>query len=329
MGGGNRGYDDQQQGGYGGRGGGGMRGGRGGGGGSMGGGRGGAMGVGGGRGGGNMNNMGGGGRGGFQQGGRGGFQGGRGGGHMGGGHMGMPGRVGPGGNSGPVPGSVLLVYGLAPGKFTCDKLFNILCIYGNVCSIKILRTKEGGAMVNMQDPAACERAVMNLNNSYFFDSKLSVSFSKQDFVKIHPNPNELDDGTPSAKDYSNDRNNRFFSPDSVSKTRFSPPTKVIHFFNAPPSSKDEDLMDVFKKANTADPVRVRLFPVKPGARSAAGLVEFEGVAEACAALVLANHTILPNPSGRMPFSLKLSFSASPIIDKPGRGGGGDSRKDDK
>lgn len=81
-------------------------------------------------------------------------------------------------------------------------------------------------MVNMQDHAACERAVMNLNNSYFFNSKLSVSFSKQDFVKIHPNPNELDDGTPSAKDYSNNKNNRFFSPDSVNKTRFSPPTKV-------------------------------------------------------------------------------------------------------
>ena len=100
---------------------------------------------------------------------------------------------------------------------------NLLVLF---IQIKILRTKEGGAMVNMQDPAACERAVMNLNNSYFFDSKLSVSFSKQDFVKIHPNPSELDDGTPSAKDYSSDRNNRFFSPDSVSKTRFSPPTKV-------------------------------------------------------------------------------------------------------
>lgn len=72
-------------------------------------------------------------------------------------------------------------------------------------------------------------------------------------------------------------------------------TKVIHFFNAPPSSRDEDLMEVFKKSNTADPVRVRLFPVKPGARSAAGLVEFEGVAEASEAMVLANHTIIPNP----------------------------------
>lgn len=78
----------------------------------------------------------------------------------------------------------------------------------------------------MQDPAACERAVMNLNNSFFFNSKVSVSFSKQDFVKIHHSPNMLDDGTPSAKTYLHDKNNRFFSPDSIGKTRFSPPTKV-------------------------------------------------------------------------------------------------------
>jgi len=81
-------------------------------------------------------------------------------------------------------------------------------------------------MVNMQDHASCERAVMNLNNSFFFDSKLSVGFSKQDFVKIHPNPSELADGSPSAKEYTTDKNNRFFSPDSINKTRFSPPTKV-------------------------------------------------------------------------------------------------------
>ena len=62
--------------------------------------------------------------------------GGRGGGNMGrGGPMGMQGMGGPGGNNGPMPGSVLLVYGLAAGKFNCDKLFNILCIYGNVCSV--------------------------------------------------------------------------------------------------------------------------------------------------------------------------------------------------
>ena len=70
---------------------------------------------------------------------------------------------------------------------------------------------------------------------------------------------------------------------------------MINFFNAPPSDEKEDLMELFKKANTSDPVRVLLNPVKPEAGSVSGLVEFESVAEASAALVLANHTVIPNP----------------------------------
>lgn len=190
--------------------------------------------------------------------------------------------------------------------------------------VKILRTKEGGAMVNMQDPDSCRRAMMNLNRSFFYGElqlsiwilvgwslgfenfnaraslssayqssywhclarvtlhlasvtlqfilacaekshlsnvlckqghccrcanlisvwcwywvgvfvgqELSVTYSKQEFVKIHPNPNDLDDGTPSAKDYANNKNNRFFRPDSIGKTRFSPPTKVLDDISIP------------------------------------------------------------------------------------------------
>jgi len=43
---------------------------------------------------------------------------------------------------------------------------------------------------------------------------------------LHPQPHTMDDGTPMSKDYGDSRNNRFFGPDSVQKTRFSPPTKV-------------------------------------------------------------------------------------------------------
>lgn len=50
-------------------------------------------------------------------------------------NMGNMGMGGP--NNGPQPGSVLLVYGLASGKWNCDKLFNIFCIYGNVVNVSI------------------------------------------------------------------------------------------------------------------------------------------------------------------------------------------------
>ena len=65
--------------------------------------------------------------------------GGRGGGNIGrGGPMGMQGMGGPGGYNRPMPGSVLLVYGLPAGKFNCDKLFNIFCLYGNVCRVRTI-----------------------------------------------------------------------------------------------------------------------------------------------------------------------------------------------
>ena len=35
-------------------------------------------------------------------------------------------------------GSVLMIYGLAQGKFNCDHIFNLLCSYGNVLKVCLL-----------------------------------------------------------------------------------------------------------------------------------------------------------------------------------------------
>ncbi len=34
-------------------------------------------------------------------------------------------------------GSVIMIYGLTPGKHNCDSVFNLLCSYGNV--LKVLK----------------------------------------------------------------------------------------------------------------------------------------------------------------------------------------------
>jgi len=55
-----------------------------------------------------------------------------------GGPMSMgPGGKRPVGCGDPEPGAVVIIYGLRKGKFNCDKLFNILCGYGNVCRVGI------------------------------------------------------------------------------------------------------------------------------------------------------------------------------------------------
>uniref|UniRef100_A0A2S2NCW6 Heterogeneous nuclear ribonucleoprotein L n=1 Tax=Schizaphis graminum TaxID=13262 RepID=A0A2S2NCW6_SCHGA len=46
---------------------------------------------------------------------------------------------------------VLMVYGLDPDKANCNRLFNLFCLYGNVVKIKFLKSKEGCAMVQMDN----------------------------------------------------------------------------------------------------------------------------------------------------------------------------------
>jgi len=35
------------------------------------------------------------------------------------------------------PGCVLMVYGMAPDQMNCDRLFNLLCVFGNVVRVCI------------------------------------------------------------------------------------------------------------------------------------------------------------------------------------------------
>ena len=43
-------------------------------------------------------------------------------------------------------GSVLMLYGLAQGKFNCDHIFNLLCSYGNVLKVSAYVTNVLGGL---------------------------------------------------------------------------------------------------------------------------------------------------------------------------------------
>lgn len=212
----------------------------------------------------------------------------------------------------PQQGAVLMVYGLNMDKINCDRLFNLFCLYGNVVRIKFLKSKEGSAMIQMGDALAVDRCIQNLSNCTFFGNKMQLGHSKQAFLQDVPNPHEIPDGSSSFKDFMGSRNNRFTNPEAASKNRIQSPSKVLHFYNAPPSIPDEELEELFVNAGAAKPVKVKQFPSRTD-RSSTGLVEFENKPEAVEALILANHISVDNPGGKNPFCFKLCFSASPII----------------
>lgn len=93
--------------------------------------------------------------------------------------------------------------------------------------IKFLKTKEGTAMVQMGDAVAVERCVQHLNNiPVGTGGKIQIAFSKQNFLSEVINPFLLPDHSPSFKEYTGSKNNRFLSPAQASKNRIQPPSKV-------------------------------------------------------------------------------------------------------
>ena len=208
--------------------------------------------------------------------------------------------------------SVTMVYGLDCTRMSCTRIFNIFCLYGNVVRVKFLKTKEGCAMVQMGDSLAVERAVTNLNNVTFFESKMQLGFSKQAFLADVQQPYELPDGSPSFMDFMGNKNNRFINPEMAAKNRIQPPSKILHFFNTPPGLEATDVEQIFLTHNTPRPKCIKMFPSKTD-RSSSGLIEFESLPEALESLVIANHIPVDNPNGKFPYIMKLCFSSSKAI----------------
>lgn len=101
--------------------------------------------------------------------------------------------------------------------------------------------------------------------------------------------------SPQYSDFMGNRNNRFTNPEAAGKNRIAPPAKVLHFFNAPHSMTEDDIISIFRSQAVPLPSGVKMFQSKTE-RSSSGLIQFESIAEAVEALVYCNHISIPNPS---------------------------------
>lgn len=204
-------------------------------------------------------------------------------------------------------GHVIMVYGLHEHRMNCDRLFNLLCCYGNVLKIKFLLNKPGAAMVEMSDHVACNTIIQCLGKQMLFGKQIDVSFSKQKYLVDPTSVSNLLDGTPCYKDYSESKNHRFWTPQQSNKNRIFSPTKVLHFFNAPTDFSEAKAFEMCSNCSVEAPTRVKIFP--NAARSASGLLEWSDPSQALDAIAACNHYVIRDPAARTIFTVKLAFSS--------------------
>ena len=87
-------------------------------------------------------------------------------------------------------------------------------------------------------------------------------FSKQAFLQDVANPHELRDGSPSFMDFMGSRNNRFTTPQAAQKNRIQPPSRILHYFNAPPGLNEDQIKQVFEENGAKAPQKIKVFPSK-------------------------------------------------------------------
>lgn len=207
--------------------------------------------------------------------------------------------------------NIIVVRGLS-GQMNCDRLFNVLVLYGNVSRVKFLTTKEGFALVEMCDPGSAQQALQHLNGQRVLGSTIRVSLSDQDNVKRNTKDFTLPDGTLAEKSYDSLKFNRFMTPESAAKNQASlgKTGRVLYFWGCPDGSDEDTVREALKEAGAPPPTEVAMQSEK----CTTGWITFESAQDATDAICLANHAIVGDSA-----RLKLSYA---VNKKDGGGGSG-------
>lgn len=197
-----------------------------------------------------------------------------------------------------------MVYKLNQKIFNPDKLFNLLCLYGNIERIMFFQNNTENALVEFDDPRCVGLVKENLQNVEIFGKQVHFEQSKKMYVDAVRNPVCLEDGSKGYKDFSENRNNRFKR--NRGPPQIYPVNSTILFFNTPKMS-DDKLKEIFRNHDAPVPKRLKWFESRSSGDVGTGIMEFRSPEDAAEAIVLANHTMLEGPTGK-DITMMLTFT---------------------
>ena len=199
--------------------------------------------------------------------------------------------------------AVVMIYDLNMERISAERVFNVLCVYGDVLKIKFLVSKPGCAMVQMADAVAADRVIRFVSGIPLFRNRIAIRKSKQVCLRSpFRAEGKLTNGADSFKEFGRELH-RFGNNNHVDKNRIVEPNDVLHFYNAPHDFNIEAFEGRISGMFCPRPRDVVVFPRKSmQSKTSSGVIVFETLGEAVDALAVANHM---NMDG---LTLKLCFS---------------------
>jgi RNA recognition motif-containing protein len=131
-----------------------------------------------------------------------------------------------------------------PADTTCDDLFKLFGMYGNISKVKIFYKNPDTGLVQFQESYQANLAKKFLNNCPLKKHPLSVSLSKTDINTT------ITENSDFYRDYATQKGQRYRKVGSKNFRNIAQPSKVLHLSNL---NQDKDLkfyLDIFSSCGT-------------------------------------------------------------------------------
>jgi RNA recognition motif-containing protein len=213
----------------------------------------------------------------------------------------QPGQAAPGASC------VVLVNKLDVEKVTCDMLFSLFGVYGDVLRVKILYNKRDTAMIQYATTQQATFAHQNLNGCPLFGQELVVTKSRHQDIKL---PRE-EDGKELTRDYTGSPDHRFKNKNFINQKNVNAPSLVLHVANIHDEATAQELTALFGSMQpTATAPVVEFFKTS----KAMAYVAMNTAEEAVMALVSLHNYKLRNYPLRVSFSHKDAATLVASVD---------------
>lgn len=196
--------------------------------------------------------------------------------------------------------TVLILSNLPEQETTCQRLFMLCGVYGDVLKVKILYNKRDTALVQFNTANQANLAMGHLCNCPFFGKQIIANFSKHHSVYTK-NPNDPDDSL--SKDFTYSTLHRYKHPGSKNYHNIHPPHSMLHVSRLSDVSEAE-LLALYSRFGVVHDIRFM------DSKKRMALVSLESVSAAVIALVETHDYDIGNSRIRVSFAKMARMCSS-------------------